>query len=105
MGAFSRPRWNRQLIDIRSQDGSRERFQAWTAIKLLGLATIESITYTISVIASFGFAALHFPVVALNIAITVVLAHLAWYTVLKLEGGYGRRGLICAAAWLAVEPL
>eukprot|EP00933_Yihiella_yeosuensis_P029144 TRINITY_DN22833_c0_g1_i1.p1 TRINITY_DN22833_c0_g1~~TRINITY_DN22833_c0_g1_i1.p1 ORF type:complete len:222 (-),score=19.38 TRINITY_DN22833_c0_g1_i1:48-713(-) len=101
----TRPHLGSDLFNVRAQDGARERFQAWTVLKLFAFCGIELLLYQFNVFASFGFAVFHLPILTINVSVTVFFAHLAWYSVVKREGGScGREGYVYWALWLAIEP-
>lgn len=106
----SRPQMTCDLLDVRTDEGARQRFEQWTVLKLLLFLTIQTFGFVITVLDTFGVALLGMPGASMGSAFAIISFHMAWFGVTKRQGGCGREGYknpgyFLWVLWLAVEPL
>mmetsp|Transcript_42596 Transcript_42596/g.99921 ORF Transcript_42596/g.99921 Transcript_42596/m.99921 type:complete len:246 (-) Transcript_42596:47-784(-) len=114
----TRPNFDSSLLDVRTADGARQRFESWTVLKLLLYITVELLGFVLDFVLSAGFVLLNLIAPVIGIVGTVLMLHGAWYSVVKRQGeccpccerplpdGSVRHyGYVAWAVWLAMEPI
>mmetsp|Transcript_58459 Transcript_58459/g.107909 ORF Transcript_58459/g.107909 Transcript_58459/m.107909 type:complete len:241 (-) Transcript_58459:40-762(-) len=114
----TRPHFDQSLLDVRSAEGARQRFESWTILKLLLYITVELLGFVFDFVTSAGSVLVNIAVPVVGMVGTLVMLHGAWFSVVKRQGeccpccqrhlpdgGIVYYGYVAWTVWLALEPV